>query len=152
MHRSSWLLFFALALAACSSSTAPSATDAGADACAPLPCPSNAPWDPAQCKCVQSASSTLHASDYDQSCTTAADCVAMAEGNLCPCACSNAAIAKKDEAKEEADAQRARAQCVPVECGACAQSRTHCIAGKCALEVCDATGACPPEASDAGTD
>src|SRR5262249_6764888 len=136
-----------LALAACGGSTTPLSTDAapdatgpdatspdatasdatgpdatGPDACVPLPCPSNAPWDPAQCKCVQSAPIILHASDYDQTCTTAADCIVMTEGNICPCSCPNAAISKKDEAREEADTQRALAQCEHDECGACAQS------------------------------
>jgi hypothetical protein len=36
---------------------------------------------------------TIKASDYDQACTTAADCVAVIDGNLCgSCFCPNAAI------------------------------------------------------------
>jgi hypothetical protein len=105
----------------------------------------------AACGTTAPESTTLHASDYDQSCATADDCVPKVEGNVCPCACPSVAIAKKDEARANADAQRAFAQCEHVECGACSQSRTRCVAGKCALEVCS-TGVCPPEASDAGTD
>lgn len=77
---------------------------------------------------------TIKASDFDQSCTTAADCAPIYEGAICtPCACPNAAIAKKDLAKY--NDTRADADCPPtgVQCDACSPPAVTCAGGKCAI-------------------
>src|SRR5262249_52337457 len=133
MLRSVLFTLAALAFAACSSEPSSSTTDAGTDAsCAPLPCPSNAPWSPAACRCVApdaGPSAPIHASDYDGSCKTVDDCVAIVEGPVCGCSCPNAAINKSDLAREEADFQREHAKCAPdgPTCGgACYEHRLRC--------------------------
>src|SRR5690242_3565822 len=78
------LFAFTCALGACASSASQPGTT-----CAPAPCPSNASWNAATCRCeagdasVDAGPLLIHASDYDQSCKTADDCVAIAEGNVC---------------------------------------------------------------------
>jgi hypothetical protein len=78
----------------------------------------------------------IRASDFDQSCTTAADCAAVFEGPICkPCPCENAAIAKKDA--EKYASTKAGADCPPQEgdvaCAPCLPPIMACNAGKCAL-------------------
>ncbi len=77
----------------------------------------------------------IRASDFDQSCTTAADCAAVFEGPICkPCPCENAAIAKKDA--EKYASTKAGADCPPqgdVACAPCVPPILECTAGKCAL-------------------
>lgn len=76
----------------------------------------------------------IRASDFDQSCTAATDCVAVFEGQICsPCGCPNAAIAKKD--LQEYASTRAAANCpqTDIACDACAAPAVDCAAGKCAI-------------------
>jgi uncharacterized lipoprotein len=49
--------------------------------------------------CSSSSSTTIQASDYDESCATSTDCVPIAVGDLCECSCAGAAINQKDEAR-----------------------------------------------------
>ena len=50
---------------------------------------------------------SIQAADYDQSCSTASDCVAVTEGNSCTsgifCNCTNAAINVSAQAEYEAN-------------------------------------------------
>lgn len=78
-----------------------------------------------------------HDEDYDQSCTTAADCVAVYEGSNCCAVCPTGAINKKDQARFEAARSAATKQCGGVACPAiaCDAPPVVCSAGKCALET-----------------
>lgn len=87
-----------------------------------------------------SGAPTIRASDYDQTCATSDDCVAIYEGSLCaPCGCANAAIAKSATSTESTDA-RARAASCPlvagISCGACWDSRLTCSGGRCGIVEC----------------
>ncbi len=92
---------------------------------------------------------TITASSYDQSCQSAADCVAVAVGQACEAcglACPSDAINKNAQAKYEADVKRATSSCNPPPggCGAdCIAFTVTCTAGKC--------GGCPGmSCADAG--
>ena len=99
----------------------------------------------------------INAADYDQSCVSANDCVAIVNGELqCGCSpCPNAAINVHDLAREQADVLARAPQCPVggIACGACQQSIVLCTAGKCAVEEC-ANGVCRDAGSvvDASTD
>jgi hypothetical protein len=93
----------------------------------------------------------IHARDYDQSCTVAADCVPIVEGSACAeCPCWNAAINASQLPAEVEAAEGASASCPSepmVWCGACSEAYAICQGGRCALVTC--SGSCP---TDAGTD
>ncbi len=84
----------------------------------------------------------IHASDYNQKCASATDCVAINEGDPCGCpSCGNAAVNKSDQAKFNADFDARRKQCTgpAVFCPAsCIYSETSCVAGACG--VCHSSG------------
>ncbi len=84
---------------------------------------------------VSGCDSTLAAEDYDQTCQTAADCVAVPVGDFCDCACEGGAIAKSELPKYNADESDARDACIGAKmCGACGPlPGVTCTAGKCAL-------------------
>ena len=98
-----------------------------------------------------SSPKTIVATDYDQTCATAADCVLIDEGSSCCSACGNAAINKKDLARYQSDAAQRRSACAGVGCPAiaCAFSAAVCTAGKCAS--CR-SASCAGDAGDAGAD
>jgi hypothetical protein len=84
--------------------------------------------------CSSSSSTTIQASDYDQSCATSADCVPIAVGDLCECSCAASAINRKDEARYEADVRDRLSRCTSHPyCGACDDVRATCVAGRCAI-------------------
>ena len=145
-------------LAACASHGAAKATaadddasdaSAGADACA-----------------RPAAVSGLVAANYDPSCRTYADCMAINTETIdcqarCNCA-TEAAVNVSAAAAVQADYARALAQCrpascseVPVGCGACYPTLVTCAAGRCAVVPCDGStrncvgipGACSPSCS-----
>lgn len=90
----------------------------------------------------------IDANDYDRTCTTAADCVAIVadpSGGCQYCACPNAAINKSDLAKEQAAANAWNATCPAnpgAVCGACQESIVVCNVELCQVVVCDG-GVCP---------
>lgn len=100
--------------------------------------------------CASASTSTaLRAADYDQSCVTNADCVVVAEGDVCACGCApTAAINASDEPRYEADVKNRRSRCQGT-CpgnGVCNAIRAACTAGKCVGIDCG--GSC----ADAGRD
>src|SRR4051812_35861591 len=98
------------------------------------------------------ASTSIQASDYDQTCTTRSDCVGIEEGSLCGCGALNAAINVHDLAKEQADAQERSAHCAPQSgtCGAATATLPVCVNGRCALFDCR-SDTCP-DAGGNGSD
>ncbi len=85
--------------------------------------------------------------NYDQSCTTDDDCARVFTSNPCSCGCEVGAVNKREQSRYNTDWNNVKCGDRPV-CGACADSRAFCTAGKCAAENCP--GACP--AKDAGAD
>jgi hypothetical protein len=86
--------------------------------------------------CTDASAQLIQASNYDQSCTTDKECVAVAEGDFCsPGAgnCGNAAINMSSYAQYQADVAKTRAaSCyAPGSCGGGAGP--CCSAGKCLL-------------------
>jgi hypothetical protein len=75
--------------------------------------------------------------DYDQSCTTAFDCVAVYEGSNCCAVCPTGAVNKKDQARFETARAAATSQCSGVACPAiaCDAPPVVCNAGRCALDA-----------------
>lgn len=96
------------------------------------------------------------ASDYNQHCAVAADCVLINEGDVCGCGgCGNAAIAKTDQAKFNADVEARKKMCSgpPIACPAmCIYSETSCIAGTCGACHSPNCGAGDAGGSDASHD
>jgi hypothetical protein len=78
---------------------------------------------------------SIQASDYDQSCSTALDCVAVAEGDSCNglfCVdCANAAINVSAQAEYEAALQSIKGSTVVCPCPEGATAT--CDAGVCSL-------------------
>ena len=86
--------------------------------------------------CTEANAQLILASNYDQSCMTDKECVAVAEGNFCsPGAgnCGNAAIRMNAYAQYQADVAKTRAaSCfAPGNCGS--ETGPCCSAGKCLL-------------------
>jgi len=65
------------------------------------------------------ANTIIHASDYDQSCTGASDCVPVREGSVCGCGCPSAAINKNDQEQYAADTESLKAGCPSSGTSAC---------------------------------
>ncbi len=79
-------------------------------------------------------SSTLHAEDYDTSCTTDDDCVTAFVGDICDCSCDVGAISKKGEEKYRQD--RGDISCSN-QCKPCANRDVAvCNAGTCQAQRC----------------
>jgi hypothetical protein len=76
---------------------------------------------------------TIHAADYDQSCSVASDCVAEPEGDFCganKCTdCANAVISVKAQARYEADL--ASKISTPFVCPCPPQRPVACDHGRC---------------------
>jgi hypothetical protein len=112
--------------------------------------------------CTDANAQLVRASDYNQTCTTDKDCVAVAEGNFCfpgTSNCTNAAIRMSAYAEYQADVARTRAgSCYPAgDCGV--ESGPCCVAGKCQVGAacplapnknCAFGGACTPTQSCMG--
>jgi len=100
--------------------------------------------------CPGSTPVNINASDFNQTCKVAADCMLIDEGSSCCGSCGNAAINIADKAKYEAAAQQRANSCTqPVACAAlaCVFSTAFCNAGKC--DVCHEPG-CPASTTDGG--
>ena len=85
-------------------------------------------------ECTDATAQLIQAANYDQSCMTDTDCVAVAEGDFCsPGAgnCPNAAISKSAYAQYQADTAKTRAaSCyAPGNCGT--EPGPCCVAGRC---------------------
>jgi hypothetical protein len=113
--------------------------------------------------CADGGEQPIQASNYDQSCTTDIDCVAIGEGNACSLIspCPNAAINKGALGRYQSDI--AQAPCYelagcPAEFGPC------CRHGSCQMDTCystatadtlpacaDAGGACAPFVGQCGS-
>lgn len=111
--------------------------------------------------CADGGEHPIQASNYDQSCMTDLDCVAIAEGNACSLIdpCANAAINKGALAQYQSDI--AQVPCFelagcPAEFGPC------CRHGSCQTDACysaadtlpacaDAGGACAPFVTQCGS-
>jgi hypothetical protein len=81
----------------------------------------------------------LRASDYDQTCSAAADCAPIQEGEASCCGFSecgdNAAISKSDFQQYLSDYRDAMSGCGVVDCPdiACPTPPVACVGGKCQL-------------------
>jgi hypothetical protein len=99
-----------------------------------------------------SPSPNISASEFNQSCVQATDCVQIGTGAGCCPGCGDAAINKLDLSKYQAmDAQR-QAACTGTLCdpGPCLYMGVACTAGRCVacpIQGCSASGG-----QDAGTD
>jgi hypothetical protein len=103
--------------------------------------------------CTDADVQLIEASNYDQSCTTDSDCVAVREGNFCfPPICPSAAINVSAEARYNEDVAMTNAAI----CGGIAScpsfAGTFCCAGSCRLSPCaaDAGAGGDTGSSDAG--
>jgi hypothetical protein len=77
---------------------------------------------------------TVSLSDYNTSCSVDTDCMAVAVGEVCGCACANAAINRSDSSRYLSDFSAARSHCSGPECRAdCAAPKLSCSAGTCKL-------------------
>jgi hypothetical protein len=91
----------------------------------------------------------LRASDYDRSCATDMDCIAVGEGNACmtPCdvTCPNTAISAAAMSQYEADHAGTPIEMCPndILCGCPCSSAPRCVRGTCEYVGC---GAPPPDA------
>jgi hypothetical protein len=86
----------------------------------------------------------IEAKDFDRSCSTGSDCVAVTSGDTCAlCACANDAIAKRDLDAFNARRDRLKASCPPrpgIGCsGNCVEPAVSCSSeGKCVFGTADA--------------
>ncbi len=89
------------------------------------------------CACTASQPFDIKASDFDQTCTTPADCEAIVEGSGC-CGCANAAVnVKADIHKYGAEVQQRASSCGGTQCtGSCGDFSLTCIANKCGVHSC----------------
>lgn len=75
----------------------------------------------------------MRASDYDQTCQSSSDCVAVQEGTVCTvCGCQNAAVNTKDVVKFATERSSRLSKCDPaiytqgVACAACQAKTAYC--------------------------
>ncbi|NOU27432.1 MAG: hypothetical protein HOO96_05935 [Polyangiaceae bacterium] len=77
-------------------------------------------------------SSSLAADDYDQSCSTADDCVTVLTGDQCDCACESGSINKRESARYASDAAKAKGRSCDKQCSPCpALPVAVCNSGTC---------------------
>ncbi len=111
--------------------------------------------------CADGAEQPVQASNYDESCTTDMDCVAIGEGNACSLIspCANAAINKGALVRYQSDI--AQTPCFALA-GCPAQFGPCCRHGSCQMNTCysaadtlpacaDAGGACAPFVTQCGS-
>ena len=107
------------------------------------------------CNSSSNSSVDIRASNYDQSCTQASDCMVISEGSCCP-QCAFAAISKAGSAAYQEDEKKRQASCMGAKCSLppCAAPQVVCTGGKCGLCVgnCFDSGAQSDAASDAPSD
>ena len=147
-------IVFAIVLAAsafgtgCTTSSNPRAEDAAAPG-------DTTPVDTdAATSCTDANIQLIVASNYDQSCTTAADCIAVGEGNACyPCviACPTAAINAGAKAKYLSDvAKTPAADQAGAFCGCPAAFNPCCRGGTCHADLqCQSPEPVPDASTDA---
>ncbi len=83
---------------------------------------------------VSACSTSVDATDYDQSCNADADCAVVLVGSLCSCACRFDAIALRDLPQYQEDATAANDHCFTEEtCAAACEppGPAACLSGKC---------------------
>lgn len=105
----------------------------------------------AGCNSSPGTSVEIRASDYDQSCTQASDCMMINEGSCCP-QCQFGAINKSARTAYQDAAKKRQDACMGVKCALppCASPALMCSDGKCALCLGNCFDAGPPK--DAATD
>ena len=77
-------------------------------------------------------------SQFDQTCSVDSDCVAVTNGNLCGCACKNAALNIEDLDAWQAHYDDVYANCDPTympDCAACPPMEGYCEAGVCQIRM-----------------
>jgi hypothetical protein len=80
-------------------------------------------------------STTISLSDFDTSCVHDQDCVVVTVGEICGCACGNAAINVKDLAAWQAEADAKGAHCdTKSKCECPVSGTATCVAGRCAFK------------------
>jgi hypothetical protein len=101
--------------------------------------------EPAACKSPDDSAANVEAANYDQSCQSDDDCLAIGEGNACfPCQlmCNNAAIRRDAEAAYRGDVAKIGPTLDPrirVDCGCPLAAGPCCIDSQCrAGQVCTA--------------
>ncbi|MCC6898609.1 MAG: hypothetical protein IT377_06520 [Polyangiaceae bacterium] len=89
------------------------------------------------------ASTTMRTSDFDQSCTSDSQCVAVFEGDSCNVCCNDGAINGRDQRRYEQELERARSACGDeiMECEPCMQSTAVCQRGRCVVPTRSNRGA-----------
>jgi hypothetical protein len=91
---------------------------------------------------------SVEASDYDQTCSTAADCTLVdelrADGKTCTIRCASGAINKKEQSTFDKDLSAARGDCTQTATPFCdVPGVVGCAGGKCVIG---------PAPADAGAD
>jgi len=112
--------------------------------------------------CVQTTTCTdanvqlIQASNYDQSCTTNSDCIAVGEGNacyVCEIECTSAAINKSAESQYKADVAKTPAAEGGALCGCPAEFGPCCRGGTCHADLqCQNPLPVADAAADTGAD
>lgn len=88
----------------------------------------------------------VDASDYDQSCTTASDCVFVEEletdGTVCRDSCTQALVNKREQARFEKDRAEALGSCTERRIPFCDGSPAiaACVRGRCVVAPIDDAG------------
>jgi hypothetical protein len=106
--------------------------------------------------CSHGGSTTIAASDYDQTCTKPTDCVVVADGNVCGCyqlGCGQAAINGREYERFKRDVSSLQDNCAKWtgSCpDGCIYSERTCIAGRC--DVCHTQECAAATFADAGHD
>jgi hypothetical protein len=102
--------------------------------------------------CTDANIQLIQAANYDQSCATASDCIAVGEGNACyPCAiaCPTAAISATAKGKYLSDVAKTRAAQARAFCGCPLAFNPCCRGGSCHADFqCQN----PAPAGDAGAE
>ena len=102
--------------------------------------------------CNSAPAPNIRATDFDQTCTQATDCILIDEGAQCCTGCGSASINKKDQARYQEAAKQRAAACQGSQCPAinCVAGDVACTSGKCVL--CGATNCADAGTVDASSD
>lgn len=84
-------------------------------------------------------STTLEASDYDQSCSSDADCIPAFFGDVCSfCACNESAVNLREVTRYAEDRRAAARNCsstlADIACGPCPSVEARCRSARCVVE------------------